>query len=151
MNGFLSAKMSFTGVLLWLGTFACVCTASGFLGGIGWPFEITSHFRVQYAACLLALAAYFFLRKRFKTVAIFAVFAAADLIVVAPYFWGPSSVGYLGGYKLRVMLLNVRTENERHDLVIDCIKKFHPDLLVLEEVNERWLNKLSRFRELFRE
>jgi len=149
MNGFLSAKINFAGVLLWLGTLACVCTASGFLGAIGWPFEITSHFRVQYAACLLALAAYFFLRKRFKTVAIFVVFATANLIVIAPYFWGPGAVEAPGGYKLRVMLLNVRTENERHDLVIDCVNKFRPDLLVLEEVNERWLNELSRLREDF--
>jgi endonuclease/exonuclease/phosphatase (EEP) superfamily protein YafD len=44
------------------------------------------------------------------------------------------------------MLVNVRTENQRYDLVIASINKYRPALLVLEEVNERWLYELARLR-----
>src|SRR6266508_1257505 len=117
MKGFLSARVSITGVLLWMGALACVFTASAFLGALGWLFEITSHFRVQYAVYLLVLAALFLIRRKFKIVAIFAAFAAANLIVLAPCFWGAMPRDS-GSNKLRVLLLNVRTENERYDLVI---------------------------------
>ena len=113
MKGFLSARVSISGVLLWVGALACVFTASAFLGAFGWLFEITSHFRVQYAVCLLALAALFLIRRKFKIVAIFAPFAAANLIVLAPCFWGAMPRTDSGGNKMRVLLLNVRTENER--------------------------------------
>lgn len=112
LKGFLSARVSITGVLLWVGALACVFTASAFLGAFAWLFEITSNFRVQYAVCLLALAALFLIRRKFKIVAIFAVFAAANLIVLAPCFWGAMPRADSGGNKMRVLLLNVRTERQ---------------------------------------
>src|SRR5687768_13893952 len=125
-----------------MGALFCGFTATAFLGSIGWLFELTSHFRVQYAACLLALAAFFLIRREFRFAAIFAGFTAANLIVLAPWLWGAKSPAQSEGNKLRVMLLNVRTENERYDLVLACINKFRPDLLVLEEVDEHWLKEL---------
>jgi endonuclease/exonuclease/phosphatase (EEP) superfamily protein YafD len=147
MKEFLSAKVSFDGLLLCLGALVCIFTATAFLGGIGWPCEITSHFRNQYAACLVVLAATFCLRRKFKAVGIFVGFAAANLIVVAHCLSGAKSSLETAGHNLRVMLINVRTENERYDLVIACINKYRPDLLVVEEVDERWLNELARLRE----
>jgi len=89
------------------------------------------------------------IRRRFKIVAIFAVFAAANLIVLAPFLCGAKRPAQFEGHKLKVMLLNVRTENERYDIVIACIHKYRPDLLMIEEVNERWLKELARLREDF--
>jgi len=149
MKDFLSAKVSFEGLLLWSGALVCVFTATAFLGGLGWLCEITSHFRVQYAAGLSVLAGFFCLRRKLRIAAIFAAFAAADFIVVAPCFFGAKSPVDSAGHKLRVMLVNVRTENQRYDLVIASINKYRPGLLVLEEVNERWLGELARVREDF--
>jgi len=40
--------------LLWSGTaIACLCSMVGFWGRIWWPFELASHFRVQYFFFLL--------------------------------------------------------------------------------------------------
>ena len=41
------------------------------------------------------------------------------------------------------MLMNVRSENTRHDLVIAEIRRRDPDVLVLLEVNDRWLEMLA--------
>jgi len=147
MKEFLSAKVSFDGLLLCLGLLVCIFTTTAFLGGIGWLCEMTSHFRVQYAVCLAVLTAFFCVRRQFKAAAIFAGFVAANLIVVAHCFSGANSSREAGGRNLRVMLINVRTENERYDLVIACINKYRPDLVVVEEVDERWLNELGRLRE----
>lgn len=147
MKEFLSAKVSFDGLLLCLGSVVCIFTATAFFGGIGWLFEISSHFRVQYAACLMVPAVFFSLRRRFRAVVIFAGFAAANLIVVGHCLSGAKSPRKTGDHNLRVMLINVRTENKRYDLVIACINKYRPDLLVVEEVDERWLNELGRLRE----
>jgi endonuclease/exonuclease/phosphatase (EEP) superfamily protein YafD len=89
------------------------------------------------------------IRREFKIVAIFAVFEAANLIVLASCLWGAKPLVDSAGNKLRVLLLNVRTENERCDLVIRCIHKYRPDVIVLEEVNERWLKELARLHEDF--
>lgn len=147
MKESLSAKVSFDGLLLCLGALVCIFTATAFLGGIGWLFEITSHFRVQYAACLVALTAFFCLRRKFRTFAVFAGFAAANLIVVGSCVLGAKHAREHNGHNLRVMLINVRTENERYDLVITCIRKYRPDLLVVEEVDDRWIHELARLRE----
>jgi endonuclease/exonuclease/phosphatase (EEP) superfamily protein YafD len=111
--------------------------------------EITSHFRVQYATVLLLLAAFFWLEKKFRITAVFAAFAAGNLVVIAPQFWGAKSPGNFAGHALRVMLVNVRTENQRYDLVIACINKHRPDLIVVEEMDERWRNELAGLREVY--
>jgi endonuclease/exonuclease/phosphatase (EEP) superfamily protein YafD len=147
MKDFFSVRISFAGLLLWLGAFVCFFTTSGFFGRVGWLCELTSHFRVQYAVCLLMLGAFLCLKKKFRIGAVFTAFAAANLIVIVPCFLGARPPGDFGGHTLRVMLLNVRTENERYDLVVASIKKFRPDLVVIEEVNERWLKELARLRE----
>ena len=59
MKEFLSTKVSFDGLVLCLGAIVCIFTATAFLGGIGWLCEITSHFRVQYAACLVGMTVFF--------------------------------------------------------------------------------------------
>ena len=59
MKEFLSTKVSFDGLMLCLGAIVCIFIATAFLGGIGWLFEITSHFRVQYAACLVGMTVFF--------------------------------------------------------------------------------------------
>ena len=43
--------------LLWMLGGLVVATALAFLAPLGWPFELFSHFRVQYLAAALALAA----------------------------------------------------------------------------------------------
>jgi len=59
MKNLLSAKVSFAGLLFWLGALACFFTTAGFFGRAGWLCEITSHFRVQYTACLVGLTVFF--------------------------------------------------------------------------------------------
>jgi len=111
MKEFLSAKVSFDGLLLCVRALVCIFTATAFLGGIGWLCEITSHFRVQYAACLGVLTAFFCMRRQFKAVAIFAGFVAANLIVVAHCFSGANSSLETPGHSLRVMSEARRTRS----------------------------------------
>jgi endonuclease/exonuclease/phosphatase (EEP) superfamily protein YafD len=45
---------------------------------------------------------------------------------------------------LSVLLVNVQTENPRHDLVIAEVRRLRPDVVVFEEVDAAWSTDLSR-------
>jgi len=50
---------------------------------------------------------------------------------------------------LRVMLINVHTENQHHDLVLKFIHQRSPDLVLLEEVNGAWMEHLADLKAVY--
>jgi endonuclease/exonuclease/phosphatase (EEP) superfamily protein YafD len=130
------------------GALACAFTVSGFLGFACWVFDETSHFRMQYALALVALAAIFAAGRRFKPSAIFAGFAIVNLAVVVPYcFLGPA-VKRSNALTIRLLQINVRTENHQYDLVKNFIRQAGPDVLIVEEVDESWIQQLESLRDI---
>ena len=47
------------------------------------------------------------------------------------------------------MLLNVNTANQRSDLVKNLLREKNPDLVVLEEVDQRWLAELNELAGIY--
>lgn len=104
-----------------------------------WPCTLLEHFRVQYVVgggALLAVAVALRMRGWSDVAAIATLLhglpVAADL-TRSPQP-GPSD-----GAAIRVLLLNVRTENSRFDQVRRLIAEEKPDLIGLVEVDERWI------------
>ncbi|MDF1850920.1 MAG: endonuclease/exonuclease/phosphatase family protein [Verrucomicrobiales bacterium] len=119
-----------------------LATLLGFAGGISWFFDLFSHFRVQYFLAALALGAVLFARKSllFGTTAM--IVAVANLLLLLPLFWGgtgASSSSPTG----TAMLYNVNTQTGSPAAVAELIEEIDPDLLVLEEVDSRWIEEIS--------
>ena len=71
----------------------------------------------------------------------FLVGALLNTIVLWPWLL-PSSAPSPAGTAFRVMVLNVNTENTQHERVIAEIRRVKPDVLLLMEVDTRWLHAL---------
>src|ERR1043166_2563218 len=126
-------KLKLSGLFGALATLLCLCTLTGFLGAFWWGFEITSHFRLQYAIALSATAAFCIWRKEGKIAVIMVLFALVNAALFVPgYFSRPAEVGSPSP-TLWLMQLNVRTSNRRSDLVKKFIQEKKPDVIVLEE------------------
>jgi len=166
LRKFLTAKLSAADLFVTAGLAICAFSIAGFGGKHFWVFDLTSHFRLQYAVLLSGLAfglmvAVFFQRKSTHTLdgsrkaalsvhnpyavlaIVFVTFGVMNWLLIAPQIWGEMHRVNMNGGRLRVMLINVRTENSDTSAVIRTIAEYDPDLVVIEEIDERWWMALS--------
>lgn len=108
-----------------------------------WPLVLVDHFRVQLVlggALVIAVAAVLRI-PGYLDAAILAtgvhVFALASDLCAAPSRM-PAS-----GTHVRVLVLNVLTENRHYAEVKQLIADTHPDVVGLVEVNRTWLTELA--------
>jgi len=141
-----AARLTIWG-LLEVGTaLACLATVTGFLGRLWWIFELTSHFRLHLAPSLSALALVWALKRRWRMMAICGVAAAVNAVLVLILLWPVESPVATADPRIRLVALNVHAANERSDLVLEFLRRADADVLLLMEVNERWLNALGSLR-----
>ncbi len=125
---------------------ACLATVTGFLGQLWWVFELTSHFRMHLALVLGALAAIWVLKRRWRLTAICGVAAALNALLVLVLLWPVGPPVATAGPRLRLVVLNVHTANKRSDLVLEFFRRTEADVLLLMEVNDRWMIELESLR-----
>lgn len=147
-NRFLKLKVEPWGVLSAAGTLVCMFTVCGFLGRFYWLLDEMAHFRVQYAALLSGLAVIHAFGRKFKPAMIFICFAMINAAVVLPYCFAGCSAARSADLKIRIVQMNVHTENQRYDLVEKFIRRSTPDVVVLEEVNDLWMQHLNALHDL---
>jgi endonuclease/exonuclease/phosphatase (EEP) superfamily protein YafD len=137
-----SSDVTFWGLAGALGAVTCAATLASLASAAGWPIELASHFRVQYLLTLIVLALLFVLRKRTRTAVVLALFAIPNAAAIAPAFFG-ARIENKPSADLRLMLANVYTGNTEHERVLAAIRDLKPDVIVLLEVNDRWLGALK--------
>lgn len=148
-NRFFEVKSNGWGLLSAAATIACLLTVVGFFGSSFWMFDEVAQFRVQYAAALIASAPVFGVRRRFKAALGSLAFAALNLAIILPYCFTGRSTEVPAGRTLRIVLLNVHTENHQYDRVEQFLRDTQADVLLLEEVDHRWMQQLERLRDIF--
>jgi endonuclease/exonuclease/phosphatase (EEP) superfamily protein YafD len=143
MKAFL--KIRFWGLISAASFLACVATVLGFLGQWAWFCELFSHFRVQYLVGLLVLSLLLLVGKHKKVAVLCFVVAMINLFCVLQLFlFRPNVSTWEYPFKNhRAMLINVHSEMGDPELVMDVIREQKPELLVLEEVTESWMQALS--------
>jgi len=124
------------------GIIAAIATILGFLGSLSWFFDLFSHFRVQYMFGLLVVGILLWIARNRKTAGIFLCFAVVNMAVVFPFYFGRQSIDPKNA-PLRAMLLNVNTSLGDVTRVRTVVESENPDILVLEEINARWLADLA--------
>jgi endonuclease/exonuclease/phosphatase (EEP) superfamily protein YafD len=125
------------------GTVLCSATVLGFCGRFGWFFDLFSHFRVQYFLALALATALLLLLRQRKGAVCCGVFAIINLVVILPLYLGDAVEAGEHESMLRAMLINVETESGDPILVGRTIREMNPQLVVLEEINSRWLIDLE--------
>ncbi|MBP7275431.1 MAG: endonuclease/exonuclease/phosphatase family protein [Kiritimatiellae bacterium] len=131
------------GILTASGAVLVAATVFGFFGRFWWFLDLFSHFRVQYLLGLLVLGVLLFIGHRRRTAAVFLLAAVANLVPILPLYFGGSDGRDEIEPSLRAMLLNVNTRLGDAGRVKSIIAAQNPDLIVLEEINSRWLSDLA--------
>lgn len=126
----------------------CSATIGALLASRFWITELLTHFRVQYTACLAVAAAWWLVRRHPWRAAVCAVLAGTNafcwvsLYKPAPRPTPPTKA-------LRVMALNVLTSNHQFEQVRALLEREQPDLLLLQEVNQAWMENLTAISNQF--
>lgn len=120
------------------GFLVCLFTLTGFGGRLGWLLEITSHFRVQYAVILGALALLFVWRRKHRTSVVFLVFAILNGWLVSPFLIGASTSPPANTPHLRLLSWNVNSANRKFDELPRLLERYQPDVVLLMEVDTEW-------------
>ena len=128
------------------GLLLCAATVAGFLARFWWVFEIASHFRMHLAIGLAGLAAVWAVKRRWRTASICGFCAAVNAVLVLLVWLPAEMTGPQTGIRLRVVSLNVHTENQRSDLVLKFLQGADADVVLLMEVNKAWMNTLQPLR-----
>jgi endonuclease/exonuclease/phosphatase (EEP) superfamily protein YafD len=129
-----------------MGAILLVTTLFGFAGRWHWFLDLFSHFRVQYAAFLVALGAVFLAGRRWRVGMVFAAAAAVNLGCVLPLYFGDEREVPPGAAMLRVIQFNIHTGNDNVTGVRAVIEEAHPDLVVLQEIDRSWAESLAWLR-----
>lgn len=119
---------------------ACAGTLAGFLARWGWPFELASHFRLQYAWASLISACVLLVTHRFQQAAVPVGGLLINLWAIAPLCVARASRGLSGA--VRVVSANVLWSNRSYERLRRFIRQTDPDLVLLVEITEDWLMAL---------
>ena len=139
-------SVSWSGLVESAGLFGVLATLTGFLAPLHWAFELTSHFRVQLAVALSLLALISALGSRRIP---FLIFFLATLANLGPVLWSSRPSGIAAEFTatpLRLLSINVHTDNRRSDQLIELVQRLNPDVLLLMEVDNRWMEEIAVLR-----
>ncbi|HBA82463.1 MAG TPA: hypothetical protein DCZ95_00060 [Verrucomicrobia bacterium] len=140
---FLSLKVRFWGLFHAAGCLAMLGTAAGFLGRHAWWLDLGSHFRVQYVVLFAMLCGFYLIARKWKWAGGAALFCGLNLVPVLMLLFPPAGAAPPAGMKYRTLLINVNTQTGQPEAVIEAINEALPDFIVLEEINEEWMQALE--------
>ncbi len=123
----------------------CLLTLLGFGGRLWWLFDLASHFRAQYFFILFFSSLVFLFGKQPAVAGGTAFFALINLAFVVPLYIHSTSPVEIEKPR-RLLLLNVLQRNNHYEDVRKLIRSTQPDIIVLVETNQVWLNELSEFQ-----
>jgi endonuclease/exonuclease/phosphatase (EEP) superfamily protein YafD len=145
-KSFTKLEVKFWGLAAAAGMVVLGCSLIGFGARFGWLFELTSHFRLQYAIFLFVLGAAFALHKAILPASLFFAGTLINLVPIAPYLLPASPPRHADVPSLRLLLINVRSANADYAGVMSMVEAIEPAILLLEEINPRWLLHLDALR-----
>jgi endonuclease/exonuclease/phosphatase (EEP) superfamily protein YafD len=113
-------------------------TLAGFFGEWFWMFELTSHFRVQYAVLLGLATIILGIRRKWRATLLFATFTSINTCLLIPLIPALDRHSNQADNSIRLLAWNVNSQNTRYDELTRLISEHDPDLVLAMEVNQEW-------------
>jgi endonuclease/exonuclease/phosphatase (EEP) superfamily protein YafD len=142
-NRFFSPRIRPWDLVIACGAIFAAATIVGFFGRFWWFLDLFSHFRVQLFLGLSIMALLMLVRRNYAATALFGTFGAINLCTIAPLFVGKLPGPTVVSRPYKALLLNVNSDTGDPLKVNSLIAQEQPDIVALEEINERWLTALS--------
>ncbi len=149
MNNTFNINIRLTGIIIAVGICVCCLTIMGVFGKFSWILDLVSHFPTQYALVLFIVTIVLFLLGKYKMAAIFGTFVLLNIYLISPQILPVHGSPRSTVSALRVMQINVQTRNNNYDSLIERVYSENPDFIVLEEINDIWMQKLNALNNLY--
>lgn len=114
-----------------------LCLLAALLGRLAWPFDLVTHFRVQYAALFVLFACVLLLLRRFWIAVAAAVGFGVSVVPLFPYIASeplPAAVATTREQTFRLVAFNVWFRNPDMARVAQYIENSRADAVVLLEL-----------------
>ncbi len=108
-------------------------------------FELSSHFKPQYFLLLLAVTLCLALLRKWIWVGIGLFGIGLNALSLGPYY-APTTAIAGNSDPLKLLLANVYTGNRNQELLLDFVQQEKPDIVVLQEAGETWLEAFRTLR-----
>jgi endonuclease/exonuclease/phosphatase (EEP) superfamily protein YafD len=135
------------GVLLagpWLvGAAATAATCLGLLGDRPWWLDLMAHFRLQYAVLLLPAWGIMLVARRWWSAGAFGLAWAVNVGLLLPLWVAPPPPEGVAGPSLRLVTFNVLRSNPQTTEVAEWLANQEADVILVEEVDRRWVDRLD--------
>ena len=143
-------QLVFSVVALFVFFVVIVGTLGILISSFGYPFELFTHFSVQFFVLSLVSFTLFALMKRYEM----GVFALALMLFhfsfVAPVIIPFNSTAMSDERDYRFMVANVLYKNSDHELFLKTVQEQDPDIIVVVEGTWRWREALQSLEEIYR-
>ncbi|MEM7080465.1 MAG: endonuclease/exonuclease/phosphatase family protein [Pseudomonadota bacterium] len=123
---------------------AAIASILSFLPFDAWLIDLTRHFRLQYTVFFACAAVLLVLRWRWAVTAL--LLLGLNMIELVPRWFAVPTPDPGSGVALRVMTFNVNTRGEPGK-ALQVIAKAQPDIVLLLEVDQHWLQQLAGLRQ----
>ena len=131
--------LSLTGLVEAAGALVCLFTLTGFFGRWSWVFEITSHFRAQYALLLVGFGLLAVWQRHRLKAAVFLAFGSLNFWLLVPFLFGtPGQMTTRSTPSVRLLLWNVNSANRNFAEFSRLLSEHDPDIVSLIEVSPEW-------------
>lgn len=129
--------------LLWLLGAVVLATACALLAPLGWPFELFSHFRLQYAAAALLLAALLAWRRLVAPAVLALLLAGWHAVPSARASLAAAPAAACAGPEFTVATVNVQYSNTEREAFRRWLDSQPADVVVVQEVTQAWAAELE--------
>ena len=109
-------------------------------------FELFSHFRLQYLVVALILALLLAVTRQRHWAAAMAVVSIINALPVVPWYVTDSATPAAGKTHIHILFANVNSGNSNTQALVELAEAEQPDLIVLQEVNDRWATAMDARR-----
>jgi endonuclease/exonuclease/phosphatase (EEP) superfamily protein YafD len=127
-----------------------LCSIAGFIAGAHHYGELTSHFKLQYLIVALVCLLVFVALHAWWS-ALYAVFTVLlNLVMVLPYYIPQAKADpKQPQYPVKLLFANVESTNKNFSDFIGFVIEENPDVLIIQEATELWIDRLKALKERF--
>jgi endonuclease/exonuclease/phosphatase (EEP) superfamily protein YafD len=137
-------------IILALGVAMILCSGMAIFANYGWLFELCSHFKAQYIFGFLFLTLYFgALRKYIISFLFFWISILTIIQLNLDFKEVGRSISQENQRAIRLFQFNLKNENKEFEKVINFIVSKEPDLIFLQEFNNKWERKLTPLAKIY--
>lgn len=123
--------------------FVALCSLAGFAARSSWLLELCCHFRVQYFALLTLGMLWLAWRRLWWRAAAALALASVNGALVAPLYFSPEPQTTHAATTYKLLSYNVNEYGFQFASTLALIHREQPDIVVLVEIDTRWLTELS--------